>query len=175
MARSRSHVTLEIVAAVARNGAIGVNNALPWRMPSDLARFKAATLGKPMIMGRRTWTSIGRALPGRESIVVSRTRNLELPSGVHLASDLAAASEIAALRATLMGAPSVALIGGASLFEEMIGVADRLTMTFIDLHPQADTFFPRIDPFVWRETRREEPERDPRDDARCVFVDYRRS
>ena len=105
---------LVIVAAVARNGAIGRDNALPWTMPSDLARFRALTMGCPMIMGRRTWESIGRNLPGRESVVVSRGL-LDLPSGAHAAADPATALAFAAQRADALDASAIALIGGAGL------------------------------------------------------------
>ncbi len=165
---------LAIVAAVGRNGAIGQGGRLPWTMPGDLARFRARTMGKPMIMGRRTFESIGRALPGRESIVVTRDAANRLPAGVHRAADPDAACEIAATRAAAMGATEVSLIGGATLFDLMMDRADRLYMTFVDLAPEADTFFPAIDPAVWRETSRHVPKRHANDDAGCVFVDYAR-
>ena len=103
---------LVIVAAVGRNGAIGRDKALPWTMPGDLARFRALTMGCPMIMGRRTWQSIGRNLPGRESIVVSRG-SLDLPEGAYCAADPESALEIAAARAEAVEAPAIALIGGS--------------------------------------------------------------
>ena len=164
---------LVIVAAVGRNGAIGRNGALPWTMPTDLARFKDLTMGCPMIMGRRTWESIGRNLPGRESVVVSRG-TLDLPPGAHAAADPEAALTTAAKRADAMRAPAIALIGGAALFAAMMPRADRLAMTFVDSAPDADTFFPPIDPYAWREVRRDRPPRHEDDDAGCVFVEYRR-
>ena len=165
---------LVIVAAAGRNGAIGRDGALPWTMPGDLARFRALTAGCPMIMGRRTWESIGRNLPGRESIVVSR-RALDLPEGAHAAPDPDAALVLAAGRAAAMAAPAVALIGGAALFAALMPRADRLAMTFVDLRPEADTFLPPIDPYLWRESARIVPARHPRDEAACVFVDYARA
>lgn len=165
---------LVIVAAAGRNGAIGRDNALPWTMPGDLARFKALTMGCPMIMGRRTWESIGRSLPGRESIVVSRGA-LDLPEGAHAAADLEAAVALAAARAEAMAAPSLALIGGATLFAALMPRVDRLAMTFVDLAPEADTFFPPIDRSLWRETSRTVPPRHSRDEAACTFVDYVRT
>ena len=167
----RPHV---IVAAVGRNGAIGRSNALPWTMPGDLARFRALTMGCPMIMGRRTWESIGRNLPGRESIVVSRG-TLDLPESVHPAADPESALSMAEERAEAMEAPAIALIGGAALFEALMPRADRLAMTFVDLRPEADTFFPPIDPYAWREAGRSVPPRHARDEAACTFVDYIRT
>ena len=165
---------LAIVAAVGRNGAIGQGNMLPWTMPGDLAHFRALTIGTPMIMGRRTWDSIGRPLPGRESIVVSRCPDLDLPESVWPAADPAAALALARQRAAAMAASAITLIGGATLFEALMDDADRLHLTFVDLAPKADTFFPTIDPAIWRETSRIVPQRHPRDEATCVFVDYAR-
>ncbi len=165
---------LVIVAAVGRNGAIGRDNALPWTMPGDLARFRALTMGCPMIMGRRTWDSIGRNLPGRESVVVSRG-SPDLPEGASSATDPQSALAVAAARAEAMGAPAIALIGGAVLFEALMPRADRLALTFVDLRPEADTFFPPIDPYTWREAGRRAPPRHGRDEAACTFVDYVRA
>ena len=167
-----AHRPLVIVAAVARNGAIGRDNALPWTMPTDLARFRALTMGRPMIMGRRTWESIGRNLPGRESIVVSRAAMDGLPAGVRHAASPEVALAAAEARARAMQAGEVALIGGADLFEALMPRADRLAMTFVDLEPEADTFFPPIDADLWREVRRSPAPRDPRDETTCTFVDY---
>lgn len=164
---------LVIVAAVARNGAIGRNNALPWTMPGDLARFRDLTMGRPMIMGRRTFEAIGRNLAGRESIVVSRAGAVEPAPGVHCVGDPEAALRLAEDRAAAMEADAVALIGGAALFAALMPRCARLAMTFVDLAPEADTFFPPIDPYVWAESSRAYPPRDPRDEADCAFVDYR--
>ncbi len=165
-------VPLAIVAAVGRNGGIGQGGTLPWRMPGDLARFRDLTMGKPMIMGRRTFESIGRALPGRESIVVSQNAALPLPSGVHRAASTDGAMILAEARATAMRAGEISLIGGATLFETMMDQTDRLYMTFVELDTPADTFFPAIDPAVWREVSRYVPDPHPKDEAACVFVDY---
>jgi dihydrofolate reductase len=168
------YIPLVIVAAVGRNGAIGQGNRLPWSMPSDLAHFRCCTMGRPMIMGRLTFEAIGRALPGRESIVVSRSADPGWPDGVWHAADPEAALTLGRDRATAMGADSVILAGGASLFRSMMPLTDRLQMTFVDLEPTADTFFPPIDPAVWREENRTTKTRSPRDDASCVFVEYLR-
>ena len=156
-----------------RNRAIGRGNALPWSMPSDLARFKALTMGTPMIMGRRTFESIGRPLPGRESIVVSRGLR-SLPAGVFRVGDPEAAFALARQRAIATGAGAISVIGGAALFAAMMPRADCLAMTLVDLAPEADTFFPPIDFAVWHETSRYTPDRRGGDEAACVFIDYER-
>ncbi len=166
---------LVIVAALGRNGAIGQGGALPWRMPGDLARFRDLTMSTPMIMGRRTWESIGRPLPGRESIVVSRDTGLVLPEGVWRTESPEAALVLAVLRAEAMGARSISLIGGAALFAVLMPETDRLALTYVDLAPQADTFFPAIDPASWDEASRVTPPRHPDDEAACVFVDLVRT
>ncbi len=165
---------LAAVVAVGRNGAIGHAGGLPWTMPSDLARFRALTLGTPMIMGRRTFASIGRALPGRESVVVSGDPGFVPPAGVHLARAPGAALALARERAAAMGAAVVTLIGGATLYAALMDETERLHLTLIDLAPAADTFFPPLDAAAWRETGRLAPERRPRDEAACVFIDYAR-
>lgn len=162
---------LVIVAAIARNGAIGRNNALPWTMPGDLARFRELTVGRPMLMGRRTFEAIGRNLPGRESIVLTR-RPTVAAAGVHHVADLDAALAIADDRAAVMGAGEIALVGGTALFAGLMPRCARLALTFVDCAPEADTFFPPIDPYRWREAARVYPPRHPDDEADCVFVDY---
>jgi dihydrofolate reductase len=160
---------ISLTAAVARNGAIGAGNAMPWRIPSDLKHFKALTLGKPLIIGRKTFQSIGRPLPGRETIVVTRDASWSYP-GVAVAHDMDAALAIA--RAS--GAPEIIIGGGGEIYAQTIGMADRLYITEIDLAPMGDARFPRIDLALWREVRREVGVRGPRDQADFVFVDYER-
>jgi dihydrofolate reductase len=166
---------LAAVIAIGRNGAIGRDNALPWTMPSDLARFRALTMGKPMIMGRRTFEAIGRPLPGRDSIVVSRRPLPGLPARVFAAGDPDAALALARARAAALGASEITLIGGAGLFAAMADHLDRLHLTIVDLRPDADTFLDRPDPYVWREVARERPVRDPRDESDCVVLTFERA
>ena len=166
------NLTLTAVAAVGRNGAIGKGNRLPWSMPSDLAHFRRCTMGKPMIMGRLTFEAIGRALPGRESIVVTRSPGLSPQPGVWVAGSPEQALALARERAGAMGVDDIVLAGGATLFDRMMPIVDRLRMSFIDLAPAADTFFPPIDPAIWREEGRVIAPRQPQDEAACVFVDY---
>ena len=164
---------LVLVAAVARNGVIGGDNRLLWRLPGDLKRFKTLTMGKPLVLGRRTFQSIGRPLTGREIIVMSRDRSFR-PAGVHVAHSLEAALALAEARAAATGAATIVIAGGAEIYAETIGSADRLFITEVALAPEGDARFPPIDPAVWREVRREAGERGPRDEADFTFVDYER-
>ena len=140
-----SRLTL-VVAIDARRG-IGVDNKLPWHLPEDLAHFKRVTLGKPMIMGRKTFDSIGRPLPGRRNIVVTRNAGWR-HEGVEVAASLEAAI-------ALVGDEEASIIGGAQVFEAALPVADRMIVTEIGHTFACDTFFPPIDPAVWVETARE--------------------
>ena len=158
---------LVIVVAVARNGVIGRDGDLPWRVPSDLKRFKAATLGKPVLMGRKTWDSLPRRpLPGRPNIVVSTSLS-EAPGAILAAdpeSGLAAAMDCA--RQT--GADEVCLIGGARLYAALLDRTDRIILTEIDLAPQGDAIFPALDPARWRQTSAGTVPPEPGDEAGYV-------
>jgi dihydrofolate reductase len=140
---------LSLIAAVARNGAIGKDNALLWRLPEDLKFFKRTTLGCPVIMGRKTWESIGRPLPGRRNIVVTRNRDWR-SEGAEVFHDLADA-----LAATV-GEPKVFVIGGGELYAQALPLADELVLTEIDADFEGDTFFPQWDQQAFEETSREE-------------------
>jgi dihydrofolate reductase len=164
---------LAIVAAVARNGVIGANNGLPWRLSSDMKRFKALTMGKPLVMGRKTYLSIARALPGRETIVVTRDPAFA-PTGVLIAHELKAALDLAAQRAGAMGAEEIIVAGGAEIYVQTIKRASRLYITEVALDAEGEARFPPIDSSQWREVRRRKGERGPRDEADFAFVDYER-
>jgi dihydrofolate reductase len=166
-------VPLVLVAAVARNGVIGSNGGLPWRLSSDLKRFKALTWGKPIIMGRKTFESIGRALPGRETIVATRDPAFA-PSGVLVARDLNAALDLAHERAHALGANEIVIGGGAEIYAQTIKRASRLFITEVALDSQGEARFPPIDPLEWREISRETGDRGPREDADFAFVSYER-
>ncbi|HME84645.1 MAG TPA: dihydrofolate reductase [Roseiarcus sp.] len=165
---------LVIVAAVARNGVIGGGNRLLWRLPSDLRRFKALTMGKPLVMGRKTFQSIGRPLPGRETIVLTRDTGLA-PVGALVAHDLEAALALAQKRATAMEADAVVIAGGGEIYAQTIDRAERLAITEVAVEPEGDARFPPIDPAVWREVRREPGARGPKDEADFTFVEYERA
>ncbi|MCL4760131.1 MAG: dihydrofolate reductase [Rhodocyclaceae bacterium] len=156
-----------LIAAVARNGVIGRDNQLPWRQKADLQHFKATTTGSPILMGRRTWESLGRPLPGRRNLVV--TRNLEYTAPGAEVFD----SPDAAL-AAMAEAQRVFVIGGAELYRQMLDQADRLLITEIWASIEGDASFPPIDPARFEETRREAHSADPDNEHDFDFVEYRR-
>jgi dihydrofolate reductase len=138
-----------------------------------LKRFKALTWGKPLVMGRKTFVSIGRALPGRETIVVTRDPAFA-PSGVFVAHSLDAGLDLARERARAMGADDVIVAGGGEIYVQTIARAQRLFITEVALDAKGEARFPSIDPREWREVRRAKGERGPRDDAEFEFVEYER-
>ncbi len=138
---------VSLVAALARNRVIGVGNRLPWRLPEDLQRFKRLTLGAPVIMGRRTHESIGRALPGRRNIVVTRARAARWEGCV-------VAHSLDEALAAATGAAEAFVIGGAELYAQALPRADRLYLTLIDADYAGDAWFPELDPAGWRELER---------------------
>ncbi len=136
--------TIAFIVARARNHVIGKDNQIPWKISADLQFFKRVTMGHPIIMGRKTWDSIGRPLPGRRNLVVSRNLNLQLAGAevVHSLKD--------ALK-QLAGVPRVFIIGGEQLFKQAFAEADQLYLTEIDLEVAGDTFFKVPDPQDWQE------------------------
>jgi len=140
---------ITLVAAVARNGTIGADGGLPWHLPADLKRFKALTMGHPMIMGRRTFESIGRALPGRRTVVVTRDSDWAAP-GVTIAHSVDEAIRVAASDPDRDGAaPPLMVVGGGEIYRQLIDVADCLEITHVDIDAAGDTRFPDIDPTRW--------------------------
>lgn len=142
---------ISLIVAVAENGVIGRNGDLPWRIPADLKFFKAKTMGKPIVMGRKTWQSIGRPLPGRDNIVVTRDRGFVAPGAIVVA-DFASALTAAAK------APEVMVIGGAEIYEAALPHADRIYLTEVHAAPAGDTHMRAFDKSVWREVAREDHE-----------------
>jgi dihydrofolate reductase len=138
------HITL--IVARARNGVIGNRNKLPWRLPEDLQHFKSATIGHPLIMGRKTFDSIGKALPGRRIIVVTRQADWS-HAGCERAGSVGEAIEMAAQSA----GDEVFVAGGSEIFRQTLDRADRLLVTEVDIEPEGDTVFPAIDPARWRQ------------------------
>jgi dihydrofolate reductase len=170
-------VPLTLVAAVARNGALGKDNAIPWRAPSDLKRFREITWGRPLIMGRKTYQSIGKPLPGRETLVVTRDPDFlagEKPDHLHVAADFDSAMAQASIIAKSMHAAEVILAGGAALYRLGLPRASYLRLTLVDCAPEADAFFPEVEWEQWRETWRETPPRGPKDEVALEYVDYQR-
>lgn len=140
---------IALIVALGRNRAIGLNNRMPWHLPEDLKYFKRVTLGKPVIMGRNTFESIGRPLPGRPNIVISRNEGYEA-QGITVAHSLEAALKVA--QALLpAGQDEVMVIGGAQIYAQAIAKADRLYLTEIDAGPEADAFFPAFERAQWQQ------------------------
>lgn len=167
-----THPRIAFVLAVARNGVIGAKDNLPWRISSDLKRFKQITMGKPVIMGRKTWESLPkRPLAGRVNIVITRDRAYEAPGAV-----VVAGVEEALTAARQGNADEICIIGGSEIFRQFLALADRLYLTEVDLAPEGDAVFPPLDFSQWTETSREVHPRAENDDAGFVLrvLDRRR-
>ncbi|WP_428644641.1 dihydrofolate reductase [Roseibium sp.] len=163
-----------LIAAVPRNGIIGADNDMPWRLPTDLKRFKKITLGKPVVMGRKTFLSFGgKPLPGRPHVIISRDPDYA-PDGAETAASLEAALDRARDLAMELGTDEIVVMGGGQIYAQAIGLADRLEITEVDAEPEGDTVFPDIDRALWVETNRERGVRSEKDSANFTFVTYRR-
>jgi dihydrofolate reductase len=170
---ARSHAPeIVCVAAVAENGAIGRDNAMPWTLRSDMKHFRALTLGRPVIMGRKTFLSIGKPLKGRTNIVVTRQADFRAPGTVVVAS-IAAALQVARGDAMRRFAAEIAVIGGAEIYAQCMDAAQRLEITQVHATPEGDTHFPPIGE-QWHEVARERHAAGEGDSAAFSFVTYRR-
>jgi dihydrofolate reductase len=161
------------VVAVAENGVIGAGGAMPWRLKSDMARFKALTTGRPVVMGRKTFASIGRPLPARTNIVVTRDEDFRA-SGVVVTHSFADAKAIATGDALRRFATEIAVIGGAEIYFQWIDIADRLEITEVHARPDGDTRFPALDMAEWDEVARVRNQAGTHDSADYSYVTYRR-
>lgn len=168
MTASETGPHVALVAAVAENGVIGRGGRMPWHLPADLAHFKRLTMGKPIVMGRRTFEAIGRALPGRRSIVVSRRAGFA-PAGVEVARDLAAALALAG------DAGEVMVIGGGELYRAALPRAERIYLTRVHGAFEGDTRFPELAAGEWRECAREERAPDEKNRWALSFVTLERA
>jgi len=157
---------VSLIAAVAENGVIGNANALPWRLPADLKRFRRLTLGHPIIMGRRSFESIGRPLPQRQNIVVTR--------GTLNAAGCVVAHTLADAFASVADGVEVFVIGGGDIYTQTIGRADRIYLTEVHARIDGDTYFPNFDRRHWRETERERHEPDAEHGYAYSFVTLER-
>ncbi len=166
-------IPIILVAAVAENGVIGRGNAMPWRLKADLQNFRALTMAKPVIMGRRTYLSIGKPLSGRTTIVVSRDRTFAAP-GILVAPDLDAAFDAARGDALRRSADAIVVAGGADIYGQAMPRADRLEITHVRASPEGDTVFPPIDSKSWRESARRDHPAGPDDAHAFAFVTYER-
>lgn len=159
---------LVLLAALDRGFAIGKDNALPWHLPADLKRFKALTLGKPLLMGRRTAESLGRALPGRRNLVLTRSGRVPFEG-----MEAVAGIDEAIVRARRDDAAELCVIGGGEVFAATLPMAARMHLTWVDTEVDgADAFFPRFDAGAWREVRREAHPVDDKHAFAFEFVDY---
>ena len=145
---------LALMWAMSRNRTIGRHNALPWHLPEDLRYFKRVTMGKPIIMGRKTWDSIGRPLPGRTNIVISRDPHFTA-EGVTCVPTLEKALSVARSQGVIDGSEEVVVIGGAQIYALALPQAERLYLTEIDADVDGDAFFPVFDRSQWQELARE--------------------
>ena len=162
-----------LVVAVAENGVIGASGAIPWRLKSDMARFKALTTGKPVVMGRKTFVSIGRPLPGRTNIVVTRDLGFRA-DGVVVTHSFTDAKAIATGDALRRFATEIAVIGGAEIYAQWMDSADRLEFTEVHARPDGDTRFPAVDVTAWEEVARVRNPAGPNDSADFSYVTFRR-
>jgi dihydrofolate reductase len=162
-----------LVVAVAENGVIGAGGAMPWRLKSDMSRFKSLTAGKPVVMGRKTFLSIGRPLPGRTNIVVTRDAGFRA-AGAIVTNSVADAMAIATGDAMRRFATEIAIIGGAEIYALCMDRADRLEVTEVHARPEGDTRFAAIDAAVWQEVARVRNQAGPDDSADFSYVTYRR-
>lgn len=167
-------VSLVLVVAVADNGIIGRAGGLPWRLKSDMRHFRALTLGHPVVMGRKTYQSIGQPLPGRTNIVISRDGAFSAPS-VLAAPTLEAALEAARGDALRRGVDAVMVVGGAEIYAQAMPLASRLEITCVHANPPGDALFPPIVAGEWRETARHDGSAGPEDEAAFTFVSYARA
>lgn len=156
---------VQLVVAYSDNRAIGRDNTLPWRLPADLAHFKRVTLGQPIVMGRNTWESLGRPLPGRPNLVISRNAQ-------YLANGATVYPTLEAALAACQDAERICVIGGEQIFRHALDIADEIVATEVHAHVDGDTFFPPMDQGAWQETERlPQPEENG---YRFDFVVYKR-
>lgn len=164
---------IALVVAVADNGVIGAEGAMPWRLATDMKRFRTLTMGKPVVMGRKTFASIGKPLAGRVNIVVTRQRGFAA-EGVTVAASLEAALAAGAKAAVEEGAGEVMVIGGGEIYALAMPHANRLYVTHVHAKPGGDATFPPIDPARWRRSSSEEVPAGEKDTAATTFVTYER-
>jgi dihydrofolate reductase len=166
-------MNIVLIVAVAENGVIGHGNGIPWRLKSDQARFKAMTMGKPVVMGRKTFLSLRKPLPGRTNIVITRNADFQA-AGAVVTTSFANARAVALGDALRRSASEVAVIGGAEIYAQWMDCADRLEVTEVHAWPEGDTVLAPIDPRDWEEAARVRHSATPDDSADFSYVTYRR-
>jgi dihydrofolate reductase len=162
-----------MIAAVAENGVIGADGGIPWRLPSDMAHFRRTSMGKPVIMGRKQFETVGKPLPGRTNLVVSRQAGYQ-PEGVVVINDLDAAIEHGLAIAEVERANEVMIIGGGEIYARAMARAGRLYISHVALRPEGDVFFPAIDPAVWEVVAEPAVTPSPKDEASYHVAIYER-
>ena len=160
-------MTVAIIAAISNNNVIGVNNQLPWRLPADMVYFRTMTMGKSIVMGRKTWESLNKALPGRRNIVISRQPSY-VASGAEVVSSLEDALNLTKNEGEVM------IIGGAMLYKQALSLAEKLYITFVQIDCEGDVFFPDFLMSEWQEISRENCQADDKNPHNYSFVVYRR-
>jgi len=166
-------IEVVLIVAVAENGVIGAGGTIPWRLKTDQQRLKAITLNKPVVMGRKTFESLRRPLPGRTNIVVTRDANYRAPGAV-VTTTFENARAVALGDALRRSATEIAVIGGAEIYAQWMDAADRLDVTEVHARPEGDTRFAAIDPARWKEVSRAKNPAGPDDSADFSYVTYRR-
>ena len=167
-------IEIVLIVAVAENGVIGAQGAIPWRQKSDMRRFKAMTIGRPIVMGRKTFVSFPRRpLPGRTNIVITRDPDIRLPGAI-VTTSVAEALTTARGDALRRSAAEIAIVGGAEIYALTMPLADRLEITEVHARVDGNTIFSAIDPAQWQEVARERHPAGPDDQAPFSYVTYRR-
>ncbi len=164
---------VSLVVAVSQNGIIGADGGMPWHLPSDLKHFKQITLGKPVIMGRRTFEAIGRALPGRDNIIITRRKGYRAEDTM-VAPDISAALGLGRQSAENLGVTEICVIGGGEIYLQTLDIADRIYLTEVHMQAEGDTSFPVLDPDVWSEVSRHHCAAGERDSSDFSIVVYDR-
>lgn len=164
---------LVIVAAVGKNGVIGDHGRVPWHIPSDLKHFRKLSMGKPMLMGAKTYRSIGRALPGRETIVLTRDQNFSA-ANIAVAHNLEQSLILAETAAIRLRVDEIILCGGGEVFRALLDKVDIIHLTHVDLAPKGDVFFPQLDKNIWTPSEPIALQPEAGDEAGCIFISYRR-
>ncbi|MEX1668782.1 dihydrofolate reductase [Zhongshania guokunii] len=147
-------VSISMIVAMANNRVIGVNNELPWHLPADLKHFKATTMAKPIVMGRKTWESIGRPLPGRRNIVVSRQADY-VAEGAEVVASVDAGITLATAHAMAADLSEIVIIGGETIYRSALAQAQKIYLTEVDVSLDGDAWFPELSENEWKETARE--------------------
>lgn len=159
-----------LIAAVAKNGVIGKENDLVWKIPTDFKRFKTLTSNHYILMGRKTFESLGKPLPNRTHLVITRNPNYQVPEGHFVFKSV----EDAFIFCKKIGIDKLYVIGGGEIYKQTISLADELVITEVDASPEGDTFFPIIDPSIWKVVSREDHPADEKNQFPFSFVDYER-